>query len=244
MRASQEDQERLLELQAIDTKLTQLDHRAASLPQTGALREIDAARSERRAVATTERGTLEDAEAELSRVEADVAVVESRIARDTARVSSSSSVKDVTALEQELAALAKRLGDLEEIELAVMQRVEDQQGVVEMIADELRTLDDRATMVGADRDAALSVISSERAAAAAERERIGATVPAELLALYERQRARYGTGASLLRGGVSLASGVRLLENELQEIRAADPEAVIMCASSEAILVRTAESGL
>jgi hypothetical protein len=37
---------------------------------------------------------------------------------------------------------------------------------------------------------------------------------------------------------------VKLLENEMQEIRAAAPDAVIMCASSEAILVRTKESGI
>ena len=48
----------------------------------------------------------------------------------------------------------------------------------------------------------------------------------------------------MLRGGVSLASGVKLLENEMQAIRAAAPDDIIMCASSEAILVRTAESGL
>jgi hypothetical protein len=69
-------------------------------------------------------------------------------------------------------------------------------------------------------------------------------VPADLYALYEKQRSRYGTGASLLRYGVSSATGVKLLENEMQEIRAAAPDEVIMCASSDAILVRTAESGL
>ena len=65
-----------------------------------------------------------------------------------------------------------------------------------------------------------------------------------LLALYEKQRTRYGTGASLLRGGVSLASGVKLLEDELQKIRAAAPDDVLICPSSDSILVRTDESGL
>jgi predicted nucleic acid-binding Zn-ribbon protein len=94
------------------------------------------------------------------------------------------------------------------------------------------------------RDAELAVIAAERATAAAGRRTIEGKIPADLLALYEKQKARYGTGASLLRGGVSLASGVKLLEDELQKIRAAAPDDVLICPSSDAILVRTGESGL
>ncbi len=69
-------------------------------------------------------------------------------------------------------------------------------------------------------------------------------MPAELLALYDRQRARYGFGASLLQGGVSTASGVALNNSDLQDIRRAAPDDVVLCPDSDAILVRTAESGL
>ena len=71
-----------------------------------------------------------------------------------------------------------------------------------------------------------------------------ARIPADLLDLYEKQRARYGIGASLLRGGVSLAAGVALGAADLDRVRAADPNAVLICPESSAILVRTAESGL
>ena len=67
---------------------------------------------------------------------------------------------------------------------------------------------------------------------------------AELVALYEKQRARYGVGASLLRRGVSEASGVQLFPDELETVRKAAPDDVLICPSSSAILVRTAESGL
>jgi predicted nucleic acid-binding Zn-ribbon protein len=69
-------------------------------------------------------------------------------------------------------------------------------------------------------------------------------VPAELLALYEKQRARYGVGASLLRGGVSSASGVALNSSDMTMVRAAAPDVVLLCPDSNAILVRTNESGL
>jgi hypothetical protein len=78
----------------------------------------------------------------------------------------------------------------------------------------------------------------------ANRSTIVGKVPADLMALYERQRSRYGVGASHLRGGVSGASGVRLTESDMARIRSAAPDEVILCPDSDAILVRTAESGL
>ncbi len=244
LKASPDDQALLLDLQALDTKLAQLDHRAKSLPEHATLAGFAKDADALRLTLGQQNGALEDVTLELKRVESDVEVVETRIRRDTERLQGSSSVKDVAALEQELTALKKRLGDLEEIELTVMEKLEAQQTETDKTAAALEALNNRTAEVQAERDALLATISAERVVAASGREGIEAKVPADLLALYERQRARYGTGASLLRGGVSLASGVKLLENEMQAIRAAAPDDVIMCASSEAILVRTGESGL
>jgi len=244
MKAAPEDQELLLDLQSFDTKIAQLDHRAKSLPELATLTELAKEAETLRLTLAEQNGALEDVKLELKRIESDVEIVETRIARDTERVNGSSSVKDVAALEQELTALRKRLGDLEEIELTVMERLEQQQSAADQTTAQRDALAARVADVEAARDASLATISAERTVAAAGRRTIEAKVPADLLALYEKQRSRYGTGASLLRGGVSMASGVKLLENEMQAIRATPPEEVIMCATSEAILVRTSESGL
>ncbi|MBX3099953.1 MAG: hypothetical protein KF761_10275 [Salinibacterium sp.] len=244
LKAAPETQALLLDLQAFDTKLAQLDHRAKSLPELATLAGFAKDADVLRLKLGEQNGAVEDVKIELRRIESDVEVVEARIARDAERLQVSSSVKDVSALEQELAALRKRLNDLEEIELTVMEKLEAAQTEVDNTTAAFEALQARTAEVEVDRDAALSSIGAERATAAGGRAALEAKIPADLLALYERQRARYGTGASMLRGGVSLASGVKLLENEMQAIRAAAPDDVIMCASSEAILVRTAESGL
>src|SRR5690606_28869870 len=114
----------LLDLQALDTRLAQLDHRAKSLPELAALQELGRESDALRVTLAEQNGAVEDTQLELGRVEADVKVVEERIARDSERLQASSSVKDVAALEQELGALRKRLNDLEEIELTVMERLE------------------------------------------------------------------------------------------------------------------------
>lgn len=244
LKASPDDQALLLDLQALDTKLAQLDHRARSLPELAALAALATEGDALRITKLEQQGLLENVQLELSRLESDVQVVETRIARDSERLQASSSVKDVAALEQELSALRKRLDDLEEIELSVMEKLEEHQGRVDETSGRLAELLDQVAAIEATRDAALASISAERTTAAAGRRTIEAKIPADLLALYEKQRTRYGTGASLLRGGVSLASGVKLLEDELQKIRAAAPDDVLICPSSDAILVRTDESGL
>lgn len=244
MKASPEDQAVLLELQAIDTRLQQLAHRATSLPELATIASLSAEAEEARLAGVADSGALEDAQAELRRVESDVEVVEARIRRDTERLETTSSVKDVAGLEAELASLRKRQSDLEDIELAVMERIEELEtasGATTGRHEELR-----AALVEAEaaRDAALATIEGERGHALANRAEIVGKLPGELIALYERQRERYGTGASLLQGGVSSASGVRLNESDMAAIRAAAPDEVVLCPDSNAILVRTAESGL
>jgi uncharacterized protein len=244
VKAAADDQALLLELQALDTRIAQLDHRAKSLPQHEALKAI-AVDFEAARVAEIERsGAREDVAIELKRVESDVAVVETRIARDSERLQASSSVKDVQAFEQELVALRRRQNDLEEIELTVMERLEEVDAALASTRAESASLAAQVAEVSVERDAALAEINAERSHAAANRQTIASTVPADLLGLYEKQRSRYGNGASLLRGGVSSASGVKLLENDLQVIRAAAPDDVLLCPDSNAILVRTSESGL
>ena len=244
LKASPTDQAHLLELQALDTRIQQLEHKAKMIPQLAVLVGLESESTALRGETLSATGALEDAQRELGRIESDVALVEARITRDAGRLQASSSVKDVAGLESELAGLTRRQRELEEIELGVMERVEALEGA----ARELRAKHDelQAKIVGivAEKDESLRGLTDERAHSAANRSTIAGKLPEDLLALYERQRARYGQGASLLRGGISVASGLELNEFDLAAIRAAAPNDVLLCPESSAILVRTGESGL
>jgi predicted nucleic acid-binding Zn-ribbon protein len=244
LKASPDIQKHLLDLQALDTKLQQLGHRAKNLPELAVLTQLSTEAEGTRAQLRTENGAAEDARLELGRIEADVAVVETRIKRDSDRLDTATSVKDVAGLEQELAALRKRRDDLEEIELSVMETLEEREQAVSGTKAALDDLEARITAQEQERDTALAGINSERSHTEANRATIAGKLPDDLLALYERQRERYGFGASLLQGGVSMASGVKLNANDLNAIRSAAPDDVLICPDSQAILVRTPESGL
>ena len=244
LKASPDDQALLLELQALDTKLQQLGHRAANLPELATIAGLATVRDGLRTTVAEATGAHEDAELELKRTEADVAVVEARVARDKERMQSSASVKDVAAFEQELAALAKRQSDLEDIELAVMESLDEKTKALSDARAQLEAVDAKIAEASAARDTALGGLDGDKAAAVAERDALAARIPDDLLALYEKQRARYGVGASHLRGGVSSASGVALNSSDMNVVRAAAPDDVLLCPDSNAILVRTNESGL
>lgn len=242
--ASPADQALLLDLQKLDTTLQQLAHRLANLPETAVLSTLEQDAARLRSRLSSEQGAWEDAQAELGRVESDVSLVEARIARDEQRLASSSNSKDAMALQGELASLGKRRSDLEDAELEIMERVEGLGAVVSTTTSELSEIDVRRRDAETSRESTSAEIEAERQGVVRDRENLAAKVPDELLALYERQRTRYGVGASLLRGGVSSASGVALTGNDLARVRAAARDEVLLCPDSDAILVRTDESGL
>lgn len=244
LKASQAAQATLLELQALDTRINQLNHRSKMLPELATLAGLDSENAALRVEILSATGAVEDAKLELGRIESDVVVVEARIARDVDRLQTSTSVKDVAGLESELAGLRRRQLELEEIELVVMERADLLESAAQTLQSRNAGLAKKVTEVTAERDSSLEFITVERDAAAKERAAIAVSMPEDLLALYEKQRERYGAGASLLRGGTSTASGVKFNENDMEAIRAAAPDDVLLCPDSNAILVRTAESGL
>jgi hypothetical protein len=214
------------------------------LPETLHIPTLEAAVEEiksRRHDAMIEK---ENIQAELTRAESDVTLVEARIQKDEERLTHTSSAKDAQGLEHELESLRKRRSDLEDIELAIMERLEQADSVLTGLIAELATADEALSEARAQFSSHSAALEGETLSQRATRDSIVAVLPEDLYALYERQRERYGVGASHLRGGVSSASGVALTESDLQDIRRAAPEEVVMCPDSNAILVRTAESGL
>ena len=244
MKALPEHQKALLVLQSKDNTIAQLTHRRESISELASLVGVMNRLREFSQVLVARNGVLEDAKLELSRIDDDVKVVDERIARDTERISKSSSMKDVQALESELTSLAIRKNNLEESELVVMQTVEDVEMLVAETMGERNVVDAERLALADSISQQEGTIDAENETVSVERARIADALPAELRALYEKQRARYGVGAALLTRGVSGGSGMKLNETDLNAIRNAAEDDVVMCPDSSCILVRTNESGL
>jgi len=127
MKADPGAQRRLLDLQAVDTAIGQLDHRVKILPEHALL----AGRQSRRQALGQElvaAGTaLSDATAAQTKAEADLAPVRERLARDERTVDGGtlSDPKTLKAMIDEIAHLKTRISTLEDEELELMEAVEN-----------------------------------------------------------------------------------------------------------------------
>ncbi|MCS5520980.1 zinc ribbon domain-containing protein [Curtobacterium flaccumfaciens] len=244
MKAAPEDQVILLDVQRLDNDVTRIAHRITSLQKGDQLTELSKQAAALRSELVAATGEVEDAERDLARLESDTAVAQARVERDTTMLQNVANAKDAAGLQSELDSLQRRIGGLETAELEIMENLDGLRARVGDIEAKLADVEAARGGLVAERDAEIARLTADRESAEQARADVAAKVPAELLALYDRQRARYGFGASLLQGGVSTASGVALNNSDLQTIRRAAPNDVVLCPDSDAILVRTAESGL
>lgn len=247
MKAAPDAQLRLLDLQALDTRLDQLAHRRSTLPELAQLAGIDEQLTRLRGDIVLAETDDSDLAREQTKIENEVELVRTRAARDQQRLDAGqvSSPRELENLQHEITSLAKRQGELEDQVLELMERREVfQSRVAELQAERDRLLGAQDEAQGR-KDAAVTEIDAEAADASGRRAALAAELPAELLALYEKVRASSGgVGAAPLHRGQCQGCRLSLSGSDLAAVRAAPADDVLRCEECRRILVRTAESGL
>ncbi|MFF0445120.1 zinc ribbon domain-containing protein [Streptomyces sp. NPDC004609] len=247
MNAAPADQIRLLDVQALDVRLSQLAHKRKSLPEHAEIDSLTKDLAQLQDLLVAAQTQESDTAREQTKAEQDVDQVRQRAVRDQERLDSGAitSPKDLENLQREIVSLAKRQGDLEDVVLDVMERRESVQERVAELTDRVASVQAKTDDATARRDVALQELDDQAAAATRERESVSAVVPADLLKLYEKLRVQQG-GVGAARLYQRRCEGCRLELNitEVNEVRAAAPDAVLRCENCRRILVRTAESGL
>ncbi|WP_457256661.1 zinc ribbon domain-containing protein [Pedococcus sp. P5_B7] len=246
MKADPSRQWRLLDLQAIDTRLDQIEHARKSLPEHARLADLETKAEGLDSLLVRARTELGDIQREVAKAEADVQLVRDRAARDQARLDAGAgSAKDLQAIQHELTSLLRRQSELEDVELEVMERAEDAESAVTQLDAERATLTEQLTAAQEARDAALADLEAEAVKVAAPRADIVAGVGDDLVALYEKIRAQSGgLGAAPLRQRRCGGCQLELNNVDMNRIKAAAADELLRCEECRRILVRTAESGL
>ncbi|QPP10968.1 hypothetical protein G4Z16_24840 [Streptomyces bathyalis] len=247
LNAAPADQIRLLDVQALDTRLTQLAHKRKNLPEHEEIQSLEADLAQLRDLLVASRTEESDTAREQTKAESDVDQVRQRSARDQKRLDSGqvTNPKDLENLQSEIASLAKRQGDLEDVVLEVMERHEAATERAAELAQRVEAVQAKAEDAVTRRDAALVEIDGEVGTVSAERESLAGTIPADLLKLYEKIREQQG-GVGAAKLFQRRCEGCRLELNitELNEVREAPEDAVLRCENCRRVLVRTPESGL
>ncbi len=239
MKAEPARQLRLLDLQRVDTRLAQIAHRRAHLPEQEAL---DVVASEKSTVdadlvhARTDAGDLARA---LTKAEADVQLVRDRAARNQARLDEGTGTpKELTGLQHELESLARRQAELEEDQLEVMMRAEALEGMIAALTTRSAELESVVAEATRDRDVARQALDDEAAQLTTERAACEADVGAELVALYDKIRVHTGVGAAALVDRHCDGCRLELLGADYQRVAEAPPDEVVRCEECRRILVR------
>ncbi|MEU9316745.1 C4-type zinc ribbon domain-containing protein [Streptomyces sp. NPDC048295] len=247
MNAAPADQIRLLDVQALDVRLSQLAHRRKSLPEHAEIESLTSDLAQLRDLLVASQTEESDTAREQTKAEQDVDQVRQRAARDQQRLDSGAitSPKDLESLQREIASLAKRQGDLEDVVLEVMERRESAQERVTELSDRVSAVQAKTDDATARRDAATKELDEQAATVTKEREVVAGSVPADLMKLYDKLRAQQG-GVGAARLYQRRCEGCRLELNitEVNDVKAASPDTVLRCENCHRILVRTAESGL
>ncbi|HEY0696837.1 MAG TPA: C4-type zinc ribbon domain-containing protein [Micromonospora sp.] len=246
MKADPQDQRRLLDLQAVDTALTQLAHRRRTLPERTELeslaRELSALEDER----VRAQVAVDDLDRDIARLEKDIDQVRQRKYRDQARLTQGSGpARELEALQHELATLNRRQTELEDAELELMEQRETAQGVLDEVTGRLTAVREKRAEVEQRRDRTLAEIDKEEEFKRAARQPLVNDLPADLVALYDKIRENSGgLGAALLTGGRCGGCRLDLSGMDRARIKAAPRDEVVRCEECRRIMVRTEQSGL
>ena len=237
---------RLLDLQAVDSTIARLAQQRRTLPEQATLDRLNA-----ESAAVTEdlvgaQTRVSDLELDTERAEADLDPVRQRLARNEKRIADGTvDAKSLGSMVEEVAHLRRRIGDLEDVELEVMEAMEQAQAERDTLQTRVDGLTAEVAEATAARDAAVAALAHEAAYQRTERDRLLPEVPADLVALYTRiATSKGGVGAAELRHRRCTGCQLEVNANELRAYATTPPEEVLRCEECGRILVRTAESGL
>ncbi|MCI1642532.1 MAG: hypothetical protein LKI58_06450 [Actinomyces sp.] len=244
MKAAHEDQLLLLDLQKLDQQESRLRHQRDSHPAHATLKELAGRADDLRRAAVTQTAVISDIRRESEKLETEVDKVRTRRATQQGRLDRGEvPLRDMSAMEHEIARMDQRISDLEDAQLDAEERLEAAEGAERAMRDEAAAIaaDVEATRAQFSED--MSGVEAELRRIMAERRELAERVPEDLLAEYERSRSRNGTLAVIeVREGVAMGAATDLAPAELGVIARIPDDEVYWAEETGQLVVRTGAS--
>ncbi|CAN5210778.1 hypothetical protein BH20ACT22_BH20ACT22_12220 [soil metagenome] len=211
----------LLDVQAHDSAIDRLDHRKATLPESQRLTELNDDVAELNAdiaIATKNRDELAR---EQDRLEGEMGLADQKIQREESRLFSGavSNPRELKALQSEVAMLKRNRGAAEDGLLEIMVAKDTADSTLSSLEAERDEKLAGAEELGRTVASLLGAIDSELEGNQGARAQAAATIPADLLELYEKLRlTKGGVGAAALEGGTCQGCHTRLPSREVERM--------------------------
>ena len=231
----------LLAVQEHDTTVDQLVHRREHLPSRA---ELDGVMAEIAALEASAAEVEESRHAlgrEQQRLEDEITSLNERANHHDKTLYSGTiaNPRELQSLQDEIASLKRRISQLEDQELEVMEQIEPLDGQLAALAASRATLDERGGALRAQIAEEEVAIEADLERVRAERDALVATVDAELLSEYEDLRKRLG-GIAIARlvGGSCGGCHLSLPAVDVDRIKKLPPEAAAYCEECGRLLAR------
>lgn len=233
--------DRLLEVQEHDTRVDQLRHRRAALPERAELAELEARRAGLEARSAGVRAERDERAGRQAALEAQIEAAKTRKAELERRMFGGhiAAARDLAAMDDEVRQLGRHVTELENREIEIMEQLEPLEGELQAADVERDSIDTRASELRATIGQAEKEIDAEIDAELSARAPLAAALPGELTTRYEALRRKLGgTGAARLTGNSCGGCHLTLPAMEVDRIKHAAPDSVITCENCGRILVR------
>jgi predicted nucleic acid-binding Zn-ribbon protein len=237
MKASESQQADLLSLSNLDLEITRARLVLAALVSGEEFTQIRQSQRDAASKLIESRNQLDSVELELSRAESDLKLVEQRIEKDNLRLNQTSSSKDAQGIQSELETLKKRKSELEDLELAVLERKEEVEAVYQTILSDKQVIDDELAAKESANEAEILKQRSGLDLMTQQRAQQVSRMDTELFALYEKKAAR-GVAVGRLINRECGACRMTIGATALAEMAALTRDEIATCPDCQAILVR------
>ncbi|GAA1383106.1 C4-type zinc ribbon domain-containing protein [Pseudonocardia kongjuensis] len=239
MKADPTAQAKLLQLAEVDAEIGRLAHQRRTLTEHKQFDDAEQRLRDARDAAVRAETRAGDLDRDIARIERDVDGVRARTERDQKMLAGAGiGAKQATELQHELDTLARRQGVLEDEQLGVMEEREAVGAELEHARAELAAAEEHIAEIRVRRDAAEGDIDVSRAGRDRARAELVAALPDDLVANYERIRAKGGVAAGALRESRCSACRLELDRTFIAQVRGTPADEIVHCEECGAILVR------
>lgn len=233
--------ERLLVVQHHDTVVDQLRHRRTTLPERAELAQVQRRLSDLDVRSKEVRGQRDELGGRQEALEQQIESARTRKTTLEKRLYGGqvAAARELQAMSDEVKHLGRHITELEDRELELMEALEPVDGELQEADVARDALEAEGTRLRAAIATAEAALDGEIAQESTTRSDAAVGIPDELLARYDKLRAKLGgTGAARLVGGSCSGCHLALPSMEVDRIRKAPPEALITCDQCGRILVR------
>ena len=231
----------LLSVQEHDTAVDQLVHRRAHLPERAELEQVMAELTRIETAAKEVEARRHDLARNQQRLEDEISALTDKAAHHDKTLYSGTigNPRELQALQDEIAALKRRISQLEDQEIELMEQIEPLDAELSRSATDSAQLDERGAALRGRIAEEEVAIEAELERVHAERDEVAATVEPDLLAEYATLRPQSG-GIAIARlvGGSCGGCHLGLSAVEIDRIKKLPPEAPAHCEECGRLLAR------